>query len=136
LANAAETATDNETRHVTPYNIVERMLLSGFNKNALRFAFAQGSMNLARTAISLERFRLSTGGYPAALDDLKSQHLPAPPHDVINGLPLHYSRTNGSSFILYSIGWNNIDDGGQVTLRKTGSADPSFGDWVWQYPKP
>ena len=106
------------------------MLLPLYECRAQRFAYAQGSTDLARAAISLERFRLATGAYPAALDDLKSQHLSPPPHDVINGLPLHYSRTNGTSFILYSVGWNQTDDGGQMGL------DPAMGDWVWKYPAP
>jgi hypothetical protein len=118
---------------VTPYNIGERLLTPSLSIDARKIAYAQGSVNLARTAIALERFRLVTGNYPASLDDLKSQHLPIPPHDIINGLPLHYSRTN-DAFVLYSVGWNQTDDNGQVVLRETGSPDPKLGDWVWKYP--
>lgn len=133
LVRSANAVFESETAHLTPYNIAERLLVPALGNAARRFAYAQGSVNLARAAIALERFRLATGSYPATLDDLKSQHLPTPPHDVINGLPLHYSRTN-DVFVLYSVGWNEMDDGGQVVLRQTGSPDPSFGDWVWKYP--
>jgi hypothetical protein len=134
MVRAADATFTADTAHLTPYNIAERLLLPALGNAARRFAYAQGSVNLARTAIALERFRLATGKYPASLDDLKSQHLPVPPHDVINGLPLHYSLTNGASFILYSVGWNETDDGGQVVLRESGSVDLKLGDWVWKYP--
>lgn len=135
VVRAANAVFEAETAHVTPYNIAERMLVPALGNAARRFAYAQGSVDLARAAVALERFRLATGNYPATLDDLKSQHLPVPPHDVINGLPLRYSRTN-NVFILYSVGWNETDDGGQIVLRQSGSPDPALGDWVWKYPAP
>lgn len=134
LVQTADTAYTADTSHLTPYNIGERLLLPSPGDAARRFAYTQNAINLARTAISLERFRLVTGSYPASLDALTSQRLPTPPHDVINGLPLHYSRTNRAPFVLYSVGWNETDDGGQVVLRESGNPDPALGDWVWKYP--
>ena len=59
----------------------------------------------------------------------------AVPHDIITGWPLHYSRDAGGRFTLYSVGWNQTDEGGTVVLDKTGeSVDPDAGDWVWRYP--
>ncbi len=49
------------------------------------------------------------------------------PVDIVNGEPLHYSRRE-EGFSLYSLGWNEKDDGGVV--RDTETA----GDWVWSYP--
>jgi hypothetical protein len=44
--------------------------------------------------------------------------------------------TRDGQFILYSVGWNETDDGGVVVLKKgrTPSIDRKEGDWVWQYP--
>jgi hypothetical protein len=53
------------------------------------------------------------------------------PHDIIGGIPLHYRRTNDEKFLLYSIGWNETDDSGQIGLRDSGSVEISKGDWVW-----
>jgi subtilase family serine protease len=55
------------------------------------------------------------------------------PHDIINGQPLHYRRTADGQFVLYSIGWNETDDGGVVVLNKGSSStvDINRGDWVW-----
>jgi hypothetical protein len=37
--------------------------------------------------------------------------------------------------VLYSVGWNETDDGGQVVLKPDGkSVDRDQGDWVWRYP--
>jgi hypothetical protein len=53
-------------------------------------------------------------------------------------------RTNDGLFMLYSIGWNETDDGGVVVLKQgspppmdswTPRADLDQGDWVWRYPQ-
>jgi hypothetical protein len=56
------------------------------------------------------------------------------PHDIIGGEPLHCRRTDDGNFLLYSVGWNETNDGGQIVLAKDGSVDREKGDWVWQYP--
>jgi hypothetical protein len=91
-------------------------------------------VNLARTACALERFRLAHGKYPEALDALAPQFIAKVPHDPIDGQPLHYRPTDDGQFILYSVGWNEKDDGGTVVLTKGGSVDLDAGDWVRRYP--
>jgi hypothetical protein len=58
------------------------------------------------------------------------------PHDIINGQPLHYRREPNGQFVLYSVGWNEADDGG-VAGHKKDSVVPDFesGDLVWRYPQ-
>jgi hypothetical protein len=53
------------------------------------------------------------------------------PHDVINGQPLHYRRTDDGRFELYSVGWNETDDGGTLGRDRNGRLDLSQGDWAW-----
>jgi len=55
-------------------------------------------------------------------------------YDVIGGKPLHYRRTDDGKFSLYSIGWNETDDGGQIGLTESGYTDTTKGDWVWPNP--
>ena len=76
---------------------------------------------MARVAIALERYRLAHGEYPESLDALAPQLLKQLPHDIINGQPLHYRRTADGQFVLYSVGWNETDDGGVVGLTKGGA---------------
>ena len=46
------------------------------------------------------------------------------PHDIINGQPLHYRRTDDGQFVLYSVGWDEKDDGGvPVPYPPRGLAD-------------
>jgi hypothetical protein len=112
-----------------------------------QIAFGQASVDLARTAIALERYRLAHGEYPASLDALAPQFTEKVPHDVIGGppsqgsgatsRPLHYRRTSDGQFVLYSVGWNERDDGGVVVFNK--GSNPAVnhdeGDWVWRYPQ-
>ena len=35
--------------------------------------------------------------------------------------------------MLYSVGWNEKDDGGTVAFTKGGAVDRDEGDWVWEY---
>jgi hypothetical protein len=133
-----------ETKSPGPFNWYERLMLPALGNAAKKFAYGQASVDLARVAIALERYRLAHGEYPASLDALSPQFIAKLPHDVINGQPLHYRRTSDPSsqssdatsgqFILYSVGWNETDDGGVVGLTKNGNVDINTGDWVWRYP--
>jgi hypothetical protein len=141
----ADKALQAETKKITPYNILERLLLPALGNAVKKFACAQSSVDLARTAIALERYRLAHGEYPESLDALAPQFMAKVPRDVIGGQPsqgsgsasqpLHYRRTSDGQFVLYSIGWNERDDGGVVGLTKGGDVDINKGDWVWRYPQ-
>ena len=66
---------------------------------------------------------------------LEPQFIAKLPHDVMNGQPLKYRRMADGSFILYSVGWNETDDGGEVALSEKGKVPlMDQGDWVWRYP--
>ncbi len=89
-------------------------------------------MDLARVVCALERYHLAHGEYPETLNTLAPQFIETIPHDIINGKPLHYQRTSDGKFSLYSVGWNETDDGGQIGLtKKWQSWDNSKGDWIW-----
>jgi hypothetical protein len=131
----ADTAIEKETERASPYNVLER--ISGvLSATAITFAYGQNAANLARVALALERYRLAHGEYPNSLNMLEPQFITPLPHDIINGQPLHYQRTAGGQFKLYSVGWNETDDGGVVVFKKgsTPGIDRKKGDWVWRYP--
>jgi hypothetical protein len=124
-----------ETKTTTPYNILEKMMLPELGNCAKKFAYAQSSVDQARTAIALERYRLAHGEFPEALDALAPQFIAKVPHDVIGGQPLKYRREANGQFVLYSVGWNETDDGGVVVFKKKGmNVEINEGDWVWRYP--
>ncbi|HEY5231974.1 MAG TPA: hypothetical protein VIK35_00370 [Verrucomicrobiae bacterium] len=138
---AADNALGQEIRHRTPENVLETLFLPALG-GAEKFAYAQCSADLARVGIALERYRLAHGDYPESLDALSPQFMEKIPHDVIDGQPLHYRLTNDGQFVLYSVGWNETDDGGVVVTKPVGMNsnrtpiwDISQGDWVWRYPE-
>lgn len=99
-------------------------------------ARTQTSVDLARVACALERFRQANGGFPESLNALVPKHLTEIPHDLVNGQPLRYRRTDDGNFLLYSVGWNEMDDEAEPEPRRYfnfGNAKP-VGDWVWRYP--
>jgi hypothetical protein len=94
-------------------------------------AAAQTAVDEAALACALERYRLARGKYPVSLAALAPEFIAAIPHDVISGEPLKY-RLDGGEFILYSVGWNETDDGGKIVMSKDGKTiDATQGDWVW-----
>jgi hypothetical protein len=124
---------NHQFKHYSPYTVQALMVFPAVGKAVSKFALIQAQVDIARTACALERFRLAHGNYPETLDALAPQFIAALPHDVINGQPLHYRRTDDGKFILYSVGWNETDDGGKVVFTKSGRVDTEKGDWVWQY---
>ncbi|MGO9199362.1 MAG: hypothetical protein ACLQM8_02330 [Limisphaerales bacterium] len=131
-ARRAEAASAVETPG--PYNLFERFMLGGLGQAAKRFAYGQASVDLARTAIAIERWRLGHGALPESLDALAPQCIAKVPCDVIVGQPLKYRREAGDRFVLYSVGWNQTDDGGVASLKADGTVELDRGDWVWRYP--
>ncbi|MBW8864331.1 MAG: hypothetical protein JF609_05290, partial [Verrucomicrobia bacterium] len=101
-------------KHYSPYTVLANMSFPAVSKSVQKFATVQGQVDLARVACALERYHLAHGEYPSSLDTLAPQFIEKIPHDIINGQPLHYRRTDDAKYVLYSVGWNETDDGGQV----------------------
>jgi hypothetical protein len=116
-----------------PRRALAQMVFPAVSQSGLRFASAQATVDLARTAIALERYRLAHGVWPESL-----AALPRVPVDVIGGAPLHYRHEPDGAFTVYSIGWNERDDGGVAVWVDPArrSVDWNQGDWVWPaYPR-
>ena len=95
-------------------------------------AAAQTAVNQALLACALERYRVARGAFPETLSALVPTFLTPLPNDLITGEPYPYRRTADGSFLLYSIGWNETDDGGVAGALPFSKAE---GDWVWEYPR-
>ena len=117
-----------------PYRFLAGLMVPALARAAEKFAYVQGLVDLARVACALERYRLANGQFPETLAALAPKFIEQLPHDLINGQPLKYRRTDDGQFVLYSVGWNESDDGGTVGLNKSGNPDWHTGDWVWRYP--
>ena len=75
---------------------------------------------------------MARGAYPRLLETLMPDFIEKLPADIINGQSLHYVLKENGRYVLYSVGWNEMDDGGSVVRTRTGLVDPERGDWVWQ----
>jgi hypothetical protein len=84
---------------------------------------------LTITAIALARFHLRDGKFPAELDALVPQFLSAVPIDPMSAKPLRYRLNGDGSFMLYSVGEDGRDDGGDPNA---GSGANRFGLWEGQ----
>ncbi len=63
-------------------------------------------------AIGLKRYEMKHGQYPADLSALVPEFVTQLPRDPMDGKPLRYRLNPDGTFLLYSIGENGIDDGG------------------------
>jgi hypothetical protein len=124
---------ESQKKHYSIYKVQALMAVPAVGNVVEKFAHIQAQVDLARVACALERFRLAHGNYPDTLDALTPQFIEKLPHDIINGQPLHYRLEPNGQFVLYSVGWNETDDGGKVEFTKSGRIDSERGDWVWKY---
>jgi len=113
------------------HRVIAATTLAGLARSAYNASRSQTCANQAALACALERYRVANGHFPESLDELTPRFIARPPNDVINGQPYKYRRTSDGQFVLYSVGWNERDDGG--VPGKT-LFDQTQGDWVWDYP--
>ncbi|MCE0482628.1 MAG: hypothetical protein LV479_00135 [Methylacidiphilales bacterium] len=100
------------------------------------FATGQFRIDAIITACALERYRLAHGSYPASLDELGAVEAGGVPHDIMSGDAYHYALPDHGSYLLYSVGWNQVDDGGKIIYKadNPNAQDWKKGDWVWPGP--
>jgi hypothetical protein len=114
-------------RKFRPYKLLAAIAIPNFSRAEQTTAHTQTLVNEAQIACALERYHLANGEYPSTLDTLAPQFIGKLPHDIIGGDPLNYRATFDGKFLLYSVGWNEKDDGG-----KDGGTDFTKADWVWK----
>jgi hypothetical protein len=117
------------------------LLVPGTLTLARKTAFGQTAADTAGIACAVERFKLAKGKLPESLGELVPQFMEKLPHDIITGQSLKYKGTDDGRYVVYSVGWNEKDDGGVTGFRKgendvwvkKGENDvPAEEDWVWR----
>lgn len=108
-----------------------------------RAAESEARRRILITAIALERYRGRHGSYPQTLQALVPEFLKQPPLDFMDGQPLRYHVTADSHIVLFSVGQDCADNGGEMRQpRRRGlgyQGLPEFGtpvgtDLVWPRP--
>jgi hypothetical protein len=118
---------------LAPWNIFHTAAVRPITTATIKFVQAEVWIDQSRIACALERYHLAHGQYPPTLGALVPACIDDLPHDVINGQPYHYRLNPNGTFLLYSVGWNQTDEGGRVIREKDSPNQPDskLGDWVW-----
>jgi len=114
----------------------------GLNASRRKAVRIETARNVVVTAIAIKRYELRHHQLPATLDDLTPDLLQTVPIDCTDGEPLRYRPNADGTFLLYSVGTDGKDDGGDPSLQKninyTGSnfywQNDRALDWVWPQP--
>jgi len=120
-----------------PWNIFSTISSGPLLAAVSKFAQGQVWVDETRIACALERYRLAHNVYPASLDSLVPTSIPELPHDIMTGDSYHYQLRSDGTFLLYSVGWNKTDEGGEVVYKKDAPNQVEYtqGDWVWPVPQ-
>lgn len=132
---------DHDDDPTLPGELDFRSLLSqgvlSLNRVLVRAMSMEASRQMVITAIALKRYQLRHGEYPEDLSGLTPEFLAAIPRDPVDGQALRYRRTSASSFLLYSMGEDAKDDGGDPRSARADAKSVSWRagrDWVWPQP--
>ena len=121
----------DELRYPDPESVV---IVSRGVKHAMR---AETERSLTMCAVALKRYQLRYGKPPASLDALVPEFLSSVPVDYMDGKPMKYHLNADGSFVLYSVGADGHDDGGDPSLPPDMYSYRSIWDGrdaVWPWP--
>ncbi|MFO0810886.1 MAG: hypothetical protein U0746_19835 [Gemmataceae bacterium] len=95
-----------------------------------RFALDEARVRCALAAIAIEQHRVTNGGWPKSLADLGPL-----PTDPFTGMPLLYKQL-ADGVVVYSVGPDEIDDGGTLTETNASLMAPNtdIGVRLWDMP--
>ncbi len=107
------------------------LLLPSYYLVARRTIYDQARVDQTIVAIAIERFRLRNGRLPGQLRELVPDFLEVMPPDLVTRHALRYrAADDATGYLLYSVGWNQVDDGGSSVRPKERAFDKAE-DWVW-----
>jgi hypothetical protein len=92
------------------------------------------------TAIALKRFQLKYGKWPEMLFELVPEFIPSVPIDPFDGKRLRYHPNADGAYLLYCVGEDGVDDGGDPSLPASVTSTTYYWqntkarDWVWPQP--
>lgn len=124
-----------------PSYIMVSLIAPAMNRIVNSAAYTQVRVDQAVIACALERYRMANGGYPDSLAAVSLANGKPLPIDVMNNKPMGYRKTPDGRYALWSVGFDEKDDGGKRTLNGTKPEVTKFsdskylGDWVWDFPE-
>jgi hypothetical protein len=112
LLECAEELASTDRRLIQVFSDMRSYFVADFRTRAL--------LRSGIVALAAERFRRVHGRWPASLEELVPDFLKDVPRDPFDGQPLRFRRLS-DGVVVYSVGIDRTDDGGQVhTVPKVG----------------
>jgi len=93
-------------------HLLSGMVLPNYSRALQTCVRAETERRMTVSAIALARFKLKHGTYPGGLQELQPEFLKEMPNDVMSGAYLVYRVKDEGTYLLYSVGENGRDDGG------------------------
>jgi len=124
-------AADDEMRTIAGsltgklYYMYTLMLTPAYSNGIDAFAKLAAARDSADAAIAAELYRRKTGKWPAKLEELVPEYLPAVPTDPFTNLPL-VLKAGGTSCKVYSVGRDGVDHGGNLQTDLQPGTDLGF----------
>jgi hypothetical protein len=103
------------------WQAMTKTLMSAWTWIVQRDLWTRAYLDLANTALAVERYRLATGKVPQQLEELVPQYLAQVPIDPFDGQPIRY-RPGPPGYLLYSVGEDGQDNGGRERDEKDDNA--------------
>lgn len=121
----------------TDFHSLMSQSIATLSSSAKKTLLAETARRMTITAIAVQRYKLAHGRYPNHLSGLIPAYLSTIPLDPVDAQPLRYHREADGTFLLYSIGENGVDDGGDPGPADHGTPKTFYWqssdalDWVW-----
>ncbi|NOS69603.1 MAG: hypothetical protein HOP33_06710 [Verrucomicrobia bacterium] len=107
------------------------------SRTLFRAMKSETARSMAIAAIAIKRHALRHGSPPESLGALVPAFLVEVPVDFMDGKPIRYRRNEDGTFMLYSVGEDGKDGGGDLAYSKKGSSSSDLWarrDYVWPAP--
>ncbi len=118
---------DDEIQQLSFLHVMAKMVTPALTDMAELDLWLHAHLELARTALAIERYRLATGKAPEKLEELVPRYLAQVPIDPFDGRPIRYRPTQ-PGYLLYGVGMDGQDNGGRERSEKDreGPCDQCF----------
>jgi hypothetical protein len=108
------------------WGVIPATLPPAFGRAAVSAAQAQATWELDNMALAATAYRIEHGAFPKDAADLVPQYMTLVPLDPFSGEPLKVHAEEDGGVVLYSIGPDMVDDGGEPFNETSRRGDITF----------